>query len=598
MNVQQLCDYLNEIGIIDMNNIKHFLYISTYMMNKNESKKSILDIYKIALFSYIKKINENNNNLYFTCSNIINSFKRYTILKKYNSLFLFKKIIYLKIYERYKSFLISLYKKYPYHTNNYHQNKNKKKKSKAYSNNFYNEINNNKIKEGKNDNENTKENNDINMKNKNLDINDNNIITFKENNDEIKLNFVNYNNYKYIKELMPSKKIKKLDNDTCINQSNINFEKYFINKKLILCKKNHNYSSYIERVKSNKKELYSKNPYEISYSSLTLRKNKSETKLRIRKMIYEEKIRSNNFETIDPELRKKIKRRKRSKENEELNKKKEEDKKFNKLTEKEIDTKNWVDRLYRKDIISKKRNERKEKKEIINNLKKSPINWEHIYLETNDKIIKKSKEPKMNKSCSYFMPKRGRIYQNKNTIESENKEEKNIINKNNIENKTIEINKNNINIQTSINDNNKSVKISFELNSPNKNINENNPNMISISNNSNNAFEIKESELNSINSEKEENKKIEEKKEKDEIKDSNIFDENDNFNEDEYKEKMDKFNVSPLNIKSKGIQDILMRNNITNKDNDSNNKKEENPKKEKNDFNDLLCSSNNENNII
>ena len=192
MNVQQLCDYLNEIGIIDMNNIKHFLYISTYMMNKNESKKSILDIYKIALFSYIKKINENNNNLYFTCSNIINSFKRYTILKKYNSLFLFKKIIYLKIYERYKSFLISLYKKYPYHTNNYHQNKNKKKKSKAYSNNFYNEINNNKIKEGKNDNENTKENNDINMKNKNLDINDNNIITFKENNDEIKLNFVNY----------------------------------------------------------------------------------------------------------------------------------------------------------------------------------------------------------------------------------------------------------------------------------------------------------------------------------------------------------------------------------------------------------------------
>ena len=110
MNVQQLCDYLNEIGIIDMNNIKHFLYISTYMMNKNESKKSILDIYKIALFSYIKKINENNNNLYFTCSNIINSFKRYTILKKYNSLFLFKKIIYLKIYERYKSFLISLYK--------------------------------------------------------------------------------------------------------------------------------------------------------------------------------------------------------------------------------------------------------------------------------------------------------------------------------------------------------------------------------------------------------------------------------------------------------------------------------------------------------
>ena len=53
MNIQQLCDYLNEIGIIDMNNIKHFLQISTYMMNdkiNNQSIKSINDIYKISLF--------------------------------------------------------------------------------------------------------------------------------------------------------------------------------------------------------------------------------------------------------------------------------------------------------------------------------------------------------------------------------------------------------------------------------------------------------------------------------------------------------------------------------------------------------------------
>ena len=595
MNIQQLCDYLNEIGIIDMNNIKYFLHISTQMINNNKSKESVSDIYKIALFTYIKRINENNKNLYFTCSNIINSYKRYIILKKYNSLFLFKKIIYLKIFERYKSFFISLYKKFPfknYHTNNYHQNK-KNKKSKTYSNDFYNEMNNKEIKDGlKNEiniNKNLERNNITNDKKENIKLKSN-IITFKENGD----NNIKLENYKFIKELVPSKKLKKIDNNICINQSNINFEKYFINKKLIICKKNNNYLSYIDRVKTNKKELYSKNPYEMFYTSLTLRKNKSETKLRVRKMLYEEKIRSNNFETINPELRRKIKRREKSKKEEELNAKQEEDDKFNKLIEKEIDTKNWVDRLYKQDIINKKRNEREEKKEFINNLKKSPINWELIYLETNDKIIKNSKEPKMNKSCSYFMPKRGRIYRYKNTIESENKEEKKIINKNNKENKTVENEKNYINIETSINhENNKSLKISLELNSPNKNLTENNQNMIS-----NNVFEIKESELNSINSEKEENKKIEEKKEKDEIKDSNIFDENDNFNEDEYKEKMDKFNVSPLNIKSKGIQDILMRNNITNKDNDSNNKKEENPKKEKNDFNDLLCSSNNEYNII
>ena len=339
------------------------------------------------------------------------------------------------------------------------------------------------------------------------------------------------------------------------------------------------------------------------YTSLTLRKNKSETKLRVRKMLYEDKIRYNNFETINPEIRRKIKRRQKSKKEEELNDKQKEDIKFNKLIEKEIDTKNWVDRLYRQDIINKKRNEREEKKVIKKNLKKSPIDWELIYLETNDKIIKNSKEPKMNKSCSYFKPRRGRIYSYKNTIESENKEEKKIKNKNNKEN-NLENEKKNINMETSINnDNNKSVKISLELNSPNKNLSENNQNMVS-----NNAFEIKESEINSINSEKEENKEKEEQKEKDEIKNSSIFDDIDN--ENVFKEKMDKYKVSSLNIKSKGIQDILNKNNFNNNTNNCNKnfndnsynekeeKKEEEFKSEKTDFNDLLISNNDTNNII
>ena len=106
MSIQQLCDYLNEIGILDMNNIKQFLQITTYMINnkiQNKSNKSINDIYKISLFSYIRKLNDDDQNLYFTCSNIINSYKRYIILKKYNSLFLFKKLIskyikYIKVF--------------------------------------------------------------------------------------------------------------------------------------------------------------------------------------------------------------------------------------------------------------------------------------------------------------------------------------------------------------------------------------------------------------------------------------------------------------------------------------------------------------------
>ena len=61
MNIQQLCDYyLNYIGIIELDNKKHFLEINLYMINNNTKKvsnKSISYIYTIALF-YIYKRNK------------------------------------------------------------------------------------------------------------------------------------------------------------------------------------------------------------------------------------------------------------------------------------------------------------------------------------------------------------------------------------------------------------------------------------------------------------------------------------------------------------------------------------------------------------
>ena len=596
MNIQQFCDYLNEIGIIDIENIKHFLQISTYMINnnnQNNTNKSINDIYKIALFSYIREINVDDKNLYSTCSNVINSYKRYIILKKYNSLFLFKNLIYIKIYQRFKSFLVSLYKKFPfksYHINKYHENKKKKIKNRTNINKF-NSINNNEINNEQNINQNKKYN-----QKDNSDIN-NNIITFKK---QENYNILGFENYKYIKELIPAKKLKIIDNNICINQSNLNFEKFFINKKLVICKRNNNYLSYIERIQSNKKYLYNNNPYEYSYSSFTLRKNKSETKLRIKKMNYEENTRSKNFETLQPKVKRKIKERAKSKKEEELLKKQKEDDIYNKLIEKEIDKQNLIDRLYREVIINQKKEERKQKKEI-NKLKKSPIDWEKLYLNTNNRIIKNKKEKNINKSYSYFIPKKGRIYKYTNTIEYDNNIQNNInslIMNNNKDNKTIE---------TSINrDKERSLKISLELNSPNKNPNSN----------SNNAFEIKESELNSINSEKEENKSlekdiIEEKKENnekinDEIKISTISD--DNINYELLKEKLNQQSLSKF--QSKGIQDILNKKNLNkNKKNSEfhfkyseNDDKEEEVKKEKErdktDFNDLLISNNYADNII
>ena len=192
---------------------------------------------------------------------------------------------------------------------------------------------------------------------------------------------------------------------------------------------------------------------------------------------------------------------------------------------------------------------------------------------------------------------------------------------NNKINKTIETNCI-INNETSINkDNNKSVKISLELNNDNKNLN---PNM-----NSNNSFpyEIKESELNSINSEKNENdnkinekNNTEKKEENEKINEEennlyNISDNNDTDNLDRQKKFDKNNNISPQGFRSKGIQELLMKRKI-NQDinqrapeinfNDSHNEQKENEEKkeeihesgDKTDFNNLLSSNNDTTNII
>ena len=50
MNIEQLCGYLNEIGILDITNIKNYLTMITNIIDNNIGNKSINDIYKISLF--------------------------------------------------------------------------------------------------------------------------------------------------------------------------------------------------------------------------------------------------------------------------------------------------------------------------------------------------------------------------------------------------------------------------------------------------------------------------------------------------------------------------------------------------------------------
>ena len=138
MNIEQLCEYLNEIGIIDLNNLKNFLKIISTFTNNNTNNYSENDLYLISLFAYLRGINKSDKNLYILCGNIINSYNRYALLKKSNFLYNFKNILNYKILQRFKYFMLSLYKKYP--SKNYPSNRNQYKNN---INNKKNKIHNN-----------------------------------------------------------------------------------------------------------------------------------------------------------------------------------------------------------------------------------------------------------------------------------------------------------------------------------------------------------------------------------------------------------------------------------------------------------------------
>ena len=642
MNIEQLCEYLNEVGILDINNIKNYLEMFTNIIGSNCRNKSINDVYKISLFAYIRGINNSDKNLYILCSNIINSYNRYNLIKKYNFLYHFKRLLYCKILSRFKYFMISLYKKYPfksYNSNRYHNNKKNKNKGNTYSNKFYK----------KNSFQSLTENN---IKDQNYIITDNlfdSNINLDNKSVKLKLDIIpninkeknenNVNNKispetsikKIYKDLVPIKKCNSINNDICIKQSNINFEKYFINKKIILCNKCR--PSYLEKIKNNQKDLY-------TYNNPSLRKNKSETKLRVKKMDYEEKTRSQNLAKIKPQLKKEINNRAKSKRDQEYYDKEKEDRLYNKLLEKSIDKKNIIDRLYREKIISIRKEERKQKEENKKN-RKSPIDWDQVYLQTNDKIIKKSNNNNnnsKNKTCSYFLPNRGRVYINEENEKDIKNINKNITNKNNNNKQDKDKNKDN-NIKNNINNNNNKENKANNNEEKNNNIknenmvlinNNDNPKLSTENNNNNNQkiVEKQENELNySINSENEDKKSMDkisknDKDDKDEEKNNNdnnfLQESNSNsINEDEIKRK-DIFNISPNGFKSKDIQNLFNKNDkisdfeknkikeiegsimISNESEEIEEKKEKKEESlktdEKYDFNDLLCSSSNKKN--
>ena len=106
MKIEKICEYFNDIGILQLENINSFLQIYTQISQnkyKNKSDKLIL-----ALFSYITLASKSEQQIYDICKNIVNCFLNNLILYRYRALTMFNNIFKNKLHSKYIFFLSKL----------------------------------------------------------------------------------------------------------------------------------------------------------------------------------------------------------------------------------------------------------------------------------------------------------------------------------------------------------------------------------------------------------------------------------------------------------------------------------------------------------
>ena len=118
MKIEEIISYLNELGILDIKHTSLFLSLySGFIMNNKQFKQnqnSENNTFKIILFAFLKKIVSNDKELYQVCSNIISSYNKNKIIRKYQSICFLNKVLYYQVKKRFNHFLFLLFKKkYP-----------------------------------------------------------------------------------------------------------------------------------------------------------------------------------------------------------------------------------------------------------------------------------------------------------------------------------------------------------------------------------------------------------------------------------------------------------------------------------------------------
>ena len=132
----KICEYFNDIGLVDYDNVNLFLDIYSEIVKKN-NLKNINDILTTALFSFMKIISKDEKQLFDYANRTINAFYNNQLISKYKAIRTIKTVLFLKFKNLFTNFLFKLKRKKK-------PKKKKKNKTNYNSNNYL--INNNSNK--------------------------------------------------------------------------------------------------------------------------------------------------------------------------------------------------------------------------------------------------------------------------------------------------------------------------------------------------------------------------------------------------------------------------------------------------------------------
>jgi hypothetical protein len=92
----KICEYFNDIGLVDHNNVNLFLNIYSEIVKKRYCKNKN-EILQYSLYTFMKLISRDDNQLHEYSKRTINAFNNNQLISKYKSIKIIKTVLYLKL---------------------------------------------------------------------------------------------------------------------------------------------------------------------------------------------------------------------------------------------------------------------------------------------------------------------------------------------------------------------------------------------------------------------------------------------------------------------------------------------------------------------